>query len=188
MTVHFPSLAPETLAPPPAPAGPAYDTPPVVEGGAPRILLVDDEAMLQLAFSRFFRACGYEVETAGGVEEAVECVRRTRFALVLCDVCMPGASGVELVGRVTALDPDLGVLMLSELNDAAAATEALQGGACDYLVRPVPLPSCTRPPSARSGGASSRWSGAASSCCCARRWPTPRTSASSTGSPSTASR
>jgi putative nucleotidyltransferase with HDIG domain len=139
MTVHVPSLDPETLAPPPAPAGPAYDTPPVVEGGAPRILLVDDEAMLQLAFSRFFRACGYEVETAGGVEEAVECVRRTRFALVLCDVCMPGASGVELVGRVTALDPDLGVLMLSGLNDAAAATAALQRGAYDYLVKPVAL-------------------------------------------------
>jgi response regulator RpfG family c-di-GMP phosphodiesterase len=96
--------------------------------------------VLQLAFLRFFRACGYEVETAESAEQAVECVRRTRFALVVCEGCTPGTSGVELVSRLTALDPDLGVLVLSELNDAAAATEALQGGACDYLVGPVPLP------------------------------------------------
>ncbi|CAA9349890.1 MAG: RESPONSE REGULATOR PROTEIN-CheY-like nd an HD-GYP domain [uncultured Gemmatimonadaceae bacterium] len=134
MTVDFSSLLPG------ARAVAAYDTPAVVEPGAPRLLVVDDEATLQTAVARFLRARGYEVETAGSADAALEQLRRSRFALVLCDVRMPGASGLDLVPRAVALDPDLAVIMLSGVNDAATATSALQSGAGDYLVKPMELP------------------------------------------------
>ena len=134
MTVDFSSLLP-------APAAvAAYDTPAVVEPGAPRLLVVDDEAALQTAVARFLRTRGYEVETAGSADAAMEQLRRSRFALVLCDVRMPGVSGLDLVPRAVALDPDLAVIMVSGVNDAATATSALQSGAGDYLVKPMELP------------------------------------------------
>ena len=137
MTVDFTSLLSDPGAARPAAA--AYDTPPIVEPGAPRLLVVDDEAALQTAVARFLRSRGYEVETAGSADAALEQLRRSRFALVLCDVRMPGPSGLDLLPQAVALDPDLAVIMVSGVNDAATATSAMQRGAGDYLVKPMEL-------------------------------------------------
>jgi response regulator RpfG family c-di-GMP phosphodiesterase len=118
----------------------AYDTPALVEPGVKRILVVDDEEPLRVAFARYLRSRSYEVEAAGSAEEALACIRRTRFALVLCDVRMPGTSGLELVPKAVALDPDIGILMLSGVNDAPTASAAMQSGAMGYLVKPMPMP------------------------------------------------
>ena len=139
MTAHLTTLLPE-LSALANPMAAAYATPPVVEAGAKRILVVDDEEPLRTAFSRYLRSRGYEVETAGSADEALACVRRSRFALVLCDVRMPGTSGLELVPRAVAIDPDLGILMLSGVNDAPTASTAMQSGAMGYLVKPLPMP------------------------------------------------
>jgi putative two-component system response regulator len=56
---------------------------------------------------------------------------------MLCDVRMPEMSGLEVVPRALELDRDLAVLMLTAVNEAGAATEALSRGALDYLVKPV---------------------------------------------------
>jgi putative nucleotidyltransferase with HDIG domain len=58
---------------------------------------------------------------------------------MLCDVRMPEMSGLDVVPRALALDPQLAVLMLTAVNDAAAATDALSHGALDYLVKPIAL-------------------------------------------------
>jgi putative two-component system response regulator len=54
-------------------------------------------------------------------------------------VRMPGLSGVEVVPRALAVDPDLAIMMLTGVNDAPTATEALSSGAMDYLLKPVEL-------------------------------------------------
>ena len=138
MTAHFTSLLPE-LSALTNPTAAAYETPPVIEGGAKRLLVVDDEEPLRTAFARYLRSRGYDVETAGSTDEALACIRRSRFALVLCDVRMPGASGIELVPRAVAIDPDLGILMLSGVNDAPTASTAMQSGAMGYLVKPLSM-------------------------------------------------
>ena len=138
MTVDFGTLLPATgaYALPVA----EYDTPPVVEPGAPRLLVVDDEQPVQAGLARFLRTRGFEVETADSADAALERIRRTRFALVLCDVRMPGASGLDLLPQAIAIDPDLAVIMLSAVNDAATAASAMQSGAGDYLVKPMAMP------------------------------------------------
>ena len=137
MTVDFTALLPESGPLDPRPA--AYATPPVVEAGAARLLVVDDDPAVQAALGRYLRSRGYEVVTAGTVEGALDEIRRARFALVLSDVRMPGTSGLDLVPRALALDPDLAVVMLSAVNDAATAAGAMQRGAGDYLVKPMEL-------------------------------------------------
>jgi putative two-component system response regulator len=107
--------------------------------GAGRLLVVDDEAQITQALSRFLSSCGYEVETAASGPEALAALGRDKFVLMVCDVRMPGLSGVEIIPRALRLDPDLAVLMLSGVNDAPTATGALATGALDYLLKPVEL-------------------------------------------------
>jgi putative two-component system response regulator len=107
--------------------------------GAVRILVVDDEETIRLALGRFLRARGYEVEAVPSGAAALAAVTPGRFALMLCDVRMPGVSGVDVVSQAHAVDPHLAILMLSAVNDAATARAAFAAGAVDYLLKPVEL-------------------------------------------------
>jgi response regulator RpfG family c-di-GMP phosphodiesterase len=105
----------------------------------PRVLVVDDEEPIRTALARFLRARGYEVEVAESGIAALVMLERQRFVLMICDVRMPGMTGLEVVPEALLLDPDLAILMLSAVNDAPTATDALSHGAMDYLVKPVEL-------------------------------------------------
>jgi putative two-component system response regulator len=105
----------------------------------PRVLVVDDELPIASAIARYLRTRGYEVETASSGDAALERLEMESFELILCDVRMPGLSGVEVVSRALALDEDLAVMMLTGVNDAPTATDALARGAFDYLLKPVEL-------------------------------------------------
>lgn len=105
-----------------------------------RVLVVDDEEPIRLAISRFLRTCGFQVDTAGSGGDAIELLERERFMLMLCDIRMPGMTGLTLLDHATANDADLAVVMLTAVNDATTATDALAKGAYDYLVKPVELP------------------------------------------------
>jgi putative two-component system response regulator len=102
-----------------------------------RVLVIDDEEPIRVALTRLLRSRGYDVTAVTSGADALAALERDRCALALCDLRMPGMSGIELLPQLLALDPDLAVVMLSAVNDAHTATEALTGGASDYLVKPV---------------------------------------------------
>lgn len=104
-----------------------------------RILVVDDEETVRTALSRFLRSRGYDVFVAGSGPEALEHHRSASFEIMLCDIRMPGMSGLEVLTEALALNRDLGVVMLTAVNEAETATDALARGAMDYLVKPVGL-------------------------------------------------
>ncbi len=122
---------------------PAHVSPPSAptdgDAGPPRVLVVDDEETIRLALARFLRTRGYLVHTASGAAEALALLTESPYAVVLCDVRMPGMSGVELVPLALELDEDVAIMMLTAVNDAPTATEALSGGAMDYLMKPIEL-------------------------------------------------
>jgi putative nucleotidyltransferase with HDIG domain len=105
----------------------------------PRVLVVDDEETIRTALARFLRSAGYEVEVAESGIAALVLLERQRFVIMICDVRMPGMTGLEVVPEALQLDADLGILMLSAVNDAPTATDALSHGAMDYLVKPIEL-------------------------------------------------
>ncbi len=109
-------------------------------GESTRLLVVDDEEPIRTAISRFLRSCGYEVASAGSGNDALELLGHEKFMLMLCDIRMPGMTGLTLLDHATTNDSDLAVVMLSAVNDATTATDALAKGAYDYLVKPVELP------------------------------------------------
>jgi putative two-component system response regulator len=109
------------------------------DGGPWRVLVVDDEETLRLALAKFLRSRGYNVQTAESGPAALDLLQRGSYVVMLCDVRMPGLTGVELVPRALAIDPDLAIVMLSAVNEAPTAAEVLSAGAMDYLTKPVEL-------------------------------------------------
>lgn len=104
-----------------------------------RVLVVDDEETIRLALSRYLRSQGYTVEVADSGTAAIGRLEHERFSVMVCDVRMPDMTGLDVVPHARRLDGDLAILMLTAVNDAGTATDALSHGAMDYLVKPVEL-------------------------------------------------
>src|SRR5258707_4481785 len=107
--------------------------------GSVQILVVDDEDAIRNALKKFLTQQQYEVYAAGSGEEALQQLRRHRVGLMLCDIRMPGTSGVDLVPQAIEIEPELAILMLTAVNDATSAALCMQRGAMDYLTKPIEL-------------------------------------------------
>ena len=107
--------------------------------GPIQILVVDDEEPIRNALKKFLMQQQYEVYAAGTGDEALQQLRRHRIALMLCDIRMPGTSGVDLVPQAIEIEPELAILMLTAVNDATSAALCMQRGAMDYLTKPIEL-------------------------------------------------
>jgi len=122
---------------------PVFDTTMDMPVAAPvaktRILVVDDEDTIRLVLAKYLRTRGFEVATAESGDAALETLAGAKFELMLCDVRMPGLSGIEIVPTALETDPNLGIVMLSAVNDAPTATEAMGHGVLDYLTKPIEL-------------------------------------------------
>jgi two-component system cell cycle sensor histidine kinase/response regulator CckA len=87
----------------------------LIEAGSTTVLIADDEASLRAAASRVLRAGGYRVlEAANGIEAlALAAASPGRVDVLLTDVVMPGMGGVDLVARLSKLDPAIRVVYMS---------------------------------------------------------------------------
>lgn len=102
------------------------------------VLVVDDEDGIRQALTRFLTRLGYQVRAAANATEALAQLGDHPQAM-LCDIRMPETSGVELLPKVLAQDPDLAVIMLTAIDEPRTAIECLKLGAYDYLIKPVDL-------------------------------------------------
>ena len=102
-----------------------------------RIFLVDDHDILRRSLRSLlereadFAICG-ESETAVA---AIEAIAAARPDLVLVDVSLPDMSGIELVEKLSSQHPDLPLLMLSGHDTSGYAAQALEAGACGYVLK-----------------------------------------------------
>src|SRR5437867_3589317 len=103
------------------------------------VLAVDDEDGIRQALTRFLTRLGYQVRAAANATEALKYVGADHPQAMLCDIRMPETSGVELLPKVLAQDPDLAVIMLTAIDEPRTAIECLKLGAYDYLIKPVDL-------------------------------------------------
>ncbi|MFF4381229.1 response regulator [Kitasatospora sp. NPDC001547] len=100
-----------------------------------RVLLVDDEELLRLAFGLILRA-EPDMEPVGEAADgaaAVELARRLRPDVVLMDVRMPGTDGIEATRRLLREVPGTRVLVLTTFDLDAYAFDALRAGASGFL-------------------------------------------------------
>jgi DNA-binding NtrC family response regulator len=108
----------------------------VATGARERLLIVDDAVDTLEVLERNLSAQGYEVLRAQAVAQAVELLALTPVDLVITDLKMPGASGLELVRHVREKLPDTAVMMITGYASIEGAVEAVKLGAEDYLPKP----------------------------------------------------
>ncbi|MEW6269163.1 MAG: sigma-54 dependent transcriptional regulator [Thermodesulfobacteriota bacterium] len=101
-----------------------------------RILIVDDEKALVLAIKGLLAKEGYQVETAFSGEEAVRLIETGSFHVVITDLSLGGITGLEVLERARAVDPDLAVIMITAYGSEKVAVQAMKLGAADYLPKP----------------------------------------------------
>jgi len=102
--------------------------------GMKTILVVDDEPAARYGLRRALES-KYRVAEADSAEAAREALTREQPDLVLLDVVLPGQSGIELLRWMREQGSEIPVLMVSALDTAKTAVEAVQLGAADYLVK-----------------------------------------------------
>lgn len=104
-----------------------------------RVLLVDDEPVFLHSMAKRLQLRGYEIGTAGSGMEALECLEREPYDVVVLDHRMPGMDGVETLQRLRVLQPSLPVILLSGYAYLSVAADAMNSGAVDYLLKPAPI-------------------------------------------------
>ena len=102
-----------------------------------RVLVVEDEAYVRASLGELLRARGYDVDLATTVADALDSLGRMPVDVVLTDLKMPGADGLELIRRIQAVNADLPILVLTGHGTIASAVECVRAGATDYILKPA---------------------------------------------------
>jgi len=103
------------------------------------LLVVDDEESLTKLFKKELAAPHRTVHTAGTGRQARELCRRRQFDVVLLDLRLPDAEGLELLVEFRGRIPDVEVIIITGHGNIDSAVEAMKLGACDYLTKPFKL-------------------------------------------------
>lgn len=106
------------------------------EGNSAHILIVDDEESLRQLMGWLLQSSGYACTLAANAAEARQRLSEGQFELMLCDVSMPGESGLDLVRDVLLAYPETAAVMVTALDSPQTANVALENGAYGYITKP----------------------------------------------------
>ena len=109
---------------------------------AQRLLIVDDNVDDRELLRRYLASIGYDIVCTASGASALALLSRTPVDMVLLDIGMPGADGIEVLGRIkqSASLKTIPVIMVTARNNDADIILSLERGAADYIVKPVRLP------------------------------------------------
>ena len=118
-----------------------YPAKPVQRPGASgnSLLVIDDEPDLRTLYEMTLLREGYEIETAGSVEEGFARLAKRSFSAVITDMRLPDGSGLDLLRRLDEEGRSEKAIVITAYGSAENAVEALKAGAYDYLTKPVDL-------------------------------------------------
>lgn len=101
-----------------------------------KVLCVDDDAQVRRVIARVLESAGHECVCAGDADEARAILQSDAFSAVLCDINLPGRSGLELLREVRSNHPDVATLVVTGRDDPTIADRALDLGAFGYVTKP----------------------------------------------------
>ncbi|HXK12159.1 MAG TPA: sigma-54 dependent transcriptional regulator [Vicinamibacteria bacterium] len=104
-----------------------------------RVLVVDDEAGVRASLAAILGDEGYAVDGVGSGEAALAALGDRRYDLVLLDVWLPGADGLEVLSRIRESDAELPVVVISGHGTIETAVKAVRIGAQDFVEKPLSL-------------------------------------------------
>ena len=111
-----------------------------------RLLVVDDDDAIRQTFRSFFESQGFQVDTAGSIQEATDCLESTEYAAAIVDVCLSekGTEGLTITAYIRQRWLDLPVVIVTAYGSPQTAAAAARLGVDAFLHKPVSLVWLTR--------------------------------------------
>ena len=104
-----------------------------------RLAIIDDESIACRAIQRGLGQNCYEIETFGDGESFLNRMREVLFDLVICDLRLPGISGLEVLKEIKTRHAQTEVIVMTGYGSVDIAVEAIRAGAFHYLAKPVKI-------------------------------------------------
>ena len=101
-----------------------------------RILVLDDEPLIQKVLDELFRRKKFTITIASSIAQAEALIARESFDLIMCDVRLPDGDGQQFLERVSAMPDRPLVVMMTGHGTIESAVACMRGGAFDYLIKP----------------------------------------------------
>ncbi|MGQ9632311.1 MAG: sigma-54-dependent transcriptional regulator [bacterium] len=102
-----------------------------------RILIIDDDEAARRVLKSFFQKRDYEVQTAGGGEEALSLLNGWTPDVILSDLVMADVDGIDILERARRIDDTIGIIIITAFGSVDTAVEAMKKGAFDYITKPI---------------------------------------------------
>ncbi len=104
-----------------------------------RILIIDDDGIVRDVVAGILSKEGYTVSSAVDGLEGIKALKQSEYNLVITDLRMPGADGLEVLKAAKKLNPEAAVVIFTAYGTLDNAIEAIEFGAYDYITKPFKL-------------------------------------------------
>ena len=104
---------------------------------AARLLIVEDEDTLCASLQRVLQKEGYVVDIAASAEDALKILEGRTYEVIICDIILPGISGIELLQQYRQRNPGQKVVIMTAYASMDTAKQALAAGASEFVLKPL---------------------------------------------------
>lgn len=101
-----------------------------------RVLVADDEESMRELLAEYLKDFGYEVTCVPNGQEALNQYKKNPFDIVISDLIMSPVDGMELLGKIIKIDPDVIFIMITGYPSIESALKAITKGAKDFITKP----------------------------------------------------
>ena len=103
------------------------------------VLIIDDEPLMRVSMVDALKAVGYDVQEASTGSDGLQCLRSSRFDLVITDLRLPGVDGLHIVRVCKEQWPSTEVIVITAHGSVDTAVNAMKSGAYDYITKPFSM-------------------------------------------------
>ena len=104
-----------------------------------KLLIIDDDKSINETLGSYLTEAGYKIYTAEDAIKGLEQFDKLPPDLIVCDLKLPGMSGIELLQRVKTADSNFPIIIITAYDDTNSTIEAIQKGAYDYVEKPIDI-------------------------------------------------
>lgn len=104
-----------------------------------KILVIDDDPSIRNMLEIVLKKGGYDVTCTESGKSALEKLKKETFELIISDIKMPDITGIDLLKKIKAINPEIPVILITAFASANDAVEAMKLGAEDYVTKPFNL-------------------------------------------------